>query len=86
VLVEGGGALSGSLFDLGEIDEVHAFIAAKLIGGSEARPPLSGVGIAGMADARHLEAPSIELLDGDVHVFGRVKRPESSANPGGDKN
>ena len=35
ILVEGGGQLLGSLLDLGQIDEVHAFIAPKLIGGSQ---------------------------------------------------
>jgi diaminohydroxyphosphoribosylaminopyrimidine deaminase/5-amino-6-(5-phosphoribosylamino)uracil reductase len=36
ILVEGGGTLLGSLFDAGEIDEVHAFIAPQIIGGREA--------------------------------------------------
>jgi len=45
ILVEGGGVLLGSLLDHGWIDEVHAFIATKLIGGREATAVISGKGI-----------------------------------------
>ena len=45
VLVEGGSQLLGSLFDAGEIDEVHVFIAPKLIGGPAA-PLLPSAGSA----------------------------------------
>ena len=40
VLVEGGGRLLGSLLDARQIDEVHVFIAPKLLGGATARTPL----------------------------------------------
>src|SRR5690606_32147686 len=50
VLVEGGGQALGALFDAKAIDEVHVFIAPKLIGGS-ARAPLAGVGLPTMSHA-----------------------------------
>ena len=34
VLVEGGAGLLGSLFDAGFVDEVHAFVAPKIVGGA----------------------------------------------------
>lgn len=74
VLVEGGGRLLGGLFDLGEIDEVHAFIAPKLIGGEHAPSPLAGLGLARMADARVLTNVRCEILDGDMTIFGRFDR------------
>jgi len=42
VLVEGGGRLLGSLLDAGQIDEVHVFIAPKLVGGGAAASPIGG--------------------------------------------
>ncbi|NLE38383.1 MAG: bifunctional diaminohydroxyphosphoribosylaminopyrimidine deaminase/5-amino-6-(5-phosphoribosylamino)uracil reductase RibD [Pirellulaceae bacterium] len=76
VLVEGGSHVLGSLLDLGQIDEVHAFVAPKLIGGRASPGPLAGEGIAELAAARLLEDLQVESLDGDVHLHGRVLRGE----------
>ena len=73
VLVEGGGQLLGSLFDLGQIDEVHVFLAAKLVGGANAPSPLAGHGLAQMADAHRLDDVRIEQLGEDVHIRGRLE-------------
>ncbi len=72
LLVEGGGELLGVLFDAGMIDEVHAFLAPKLIGGRSAPTPLAGIGLAAMADARGLVNPVIEQLEGDIYIHGRL--------------
>jgi diaminohydroxyphosphoribosylaminopyrimidine deaminase/5-amino-6-(5-phosphoribosylamino)uracil reductase len=74
VLVEGGSGLLGTFFNLNAIDEVHVFIAPKLAGGSTAPSPIGGNGIERMADALSLADISIEELDGDVYVHGRIKR------------
>jgi diaminohydroxyphosphoribosylaminopyrimidine deaminase/5-amino-6-(5-phosphoribosylamino)uracil reductase len=74
VLVEGGGTLLGSLLDLREIDEVHAFIAPKVIGGDTATTPLAGNGLDLMANAMALCEPVVERVGSDVYVHGRVKR------------
>jgi diaminohydroxyphosphoribosylaminopyrimidine deaminase/5-amino-6-(5-phosphoribosylamino)uracil reductase len=74
VLVEGGGRLLGTLFNLQAIDEVHAFIAPKIAGGAAAPSPIGGAGIDRMVDALQLADISIEELDGDVYVHGRVRR------------
>src|SRR5690606_13312151 len=42
LLVEGGSRLLGLLFDQRAIDELHVFIAPKLIGGQEAPSPVGG--------------------------------------------
>ena len=74
VMVEGGGRVLGSLLDARQIDEVHVFIAPKLIGGSQARVPFAGNGIAEMAEVLHIDAPEVETLGGDVYVHGRIKK------------
>ena len=75
VLVEGGGRLTGSLFDARQIDEVHVFIAPKLLGGTWARTPIAGEGIADIAHALELEDPQVQCLGGDLYLHGRVRRP-----------
>ncbi len=73
VLVEGGGRLLGSLFDAGQIDEVHAFIAPKLAGGQAAATAVGGQGVEQMSQARWLTTPTVERLDDDVYVCGRLR-------------
>jgi diaminohydroxyphosphoribosylaminopyrimidine deaminase/5-amino-6-(5-phosphoribosylamino)uracil reductase len=72
VLVEGGSKLFGTLFDMRAIDEVHAFIAPKVVGGISAPPPVAGVGIEHMPRALRLADINIDELGGDVYVHGRV--------------
>jgi len=73
VLVEGGGRLLGSLFDAGEIDEVHVFIAPKLAGGQAAVTAVGGRGVEQMSQARWLQTTIVERLDDDVYLHGRVR-------------
>jgi diaminohydroxyphosphoribosylaminopyrimidine deaminase/5-amino-6-(5-phosphoribosylamino)uracil reductase len=73
LLVEGGNQLLGALFDLSAIDEVHVFIAPKLAGGATARSPIGGSGIEHLADTLQLADITIEELDGDVYVHGRLR-------------
>jgi diaminohydroxyphosphoribosylaminopyrimidine deaminase/5-amino-6-(5-phosphoribosylamino)uracil reductase len=72
VLVEGGGRLLGTLFDLHVVDEVHVFMAPKLIGGDGALSPVGGAGIERMSDSLKLSDITIEELEGDVYVHGRI--------------
>ena len=73
VLVEGGAHLLGSLFDAGLVDEVHAFVAPKIVGGAGPSPAVGGVGVVDPAVAWCLENPVIETLAGDVYVHGHVR-------------
>ena len=45
VLVEGGAAVLGSFHDAGLVDELHVFMAPKLIGGTAALSPVGGLGL-----------------------------------------
>jgi diaminohydroxyphosphoribosylaminopyrimidine deaminase/5-amino-6-(5-phosphoribosylamino)uracil reductase len=72
VLVEGGAGLLGSFFDQGLIDEVHVFIAPKLVGGSQAIGPLGGKGRDLLSAALALREPEVCELGGDIHVHARL--------------
>jgi len=72
VLVEGGGVLLGSLFDLGLVDKVIAFIAPVIIGGAEAKTAVAGRGVDKVADSFRLERVKVEKLGDDLMVSGYV--------------
>lgn len=74
VLIEGGGRLLGSLWDAGLIDEVHVFVAPKLVGGSLAPTPLGGHGLAAVLPSPSLIDVQIDGVDGDVYINGMVDR------------
>jgi diaminohydroxyphosphoribosylaminopyrimidine deaminase / 5-amino-6-(5-phosphoribosylamino)uracil reductase len=73
ILVEGGSTLLGRFLDEGEVDEVHAFVAPKIVGGREAPGPIGAYGIGQIADALKLKSPEIHLLDSDLYIRGRVE-------------
>jgi len=75
VLVEGGGRVLGSFFDAHEIDEVHVFIAPKLIGGTAAAGPIGGRGIEEISAALALDAPQVQQLGPDIYLHGRLIHP-----------
>ena len=72
VLVEGGGVLLGSLFDLGLVDKVVCFIAPIIIGGAGARVPVAGRGIDKVTKALKLKRVSASRLGQDLMVSGYV--------------
>jgi diaminohydroxyphosphoribosylaminopyrimidine deaminase/5-amino-6-(5-phosphoribosylamino)uracil reductase len=75
VLVEGGSAVLGSFFDAGVVDEVHAFIAPKIVGGA-GKSPVGGRGIEQIARAVSLHDCDVQQFEGDVLVHGLVERNE----------
>lgn len=70
VLVEGGSQLLGSFFDARLINEVHSFIAPKLVGGDTALTPIGGVGFDSIPTSISLEDPVTEFLGGDIYIHG----------------
>ena len=73
VLVEGGGTLIGSLFDLGLMDKVLAFIAPIIIGGREAITPVVGKGVESVAEALRLSRVRVERFGDDIMVSGYTR-------------
>lgn len=72
VLLEGGGQLNESFLRRGLVDEVYTFIAPKIIGGSEAKTPVEGSGIAKMSEAIQLKEINCERIGEDILVKGRI--------------
>lgn len=72
VLIEGGATCLGAFHDADAIDEVHVFVAPKIIGGAKAPSPLGGSGSEWIASAKPLSGLTITELDGDIYAHGRV--------------
>ena len=76
LLVEGGSATLGAMLDAGLVDQVQAFIAPALIGGSDAPSPIGGGGAAVMGDAWRLERTTLEAIGADWLITGYPTRQE----------
>jgi diaminohydroxyphosphoribosylaminopyrimidine deaminase/5-amino-6-(5-phosphoribosylamino)uracil reductase len=68
--VEGGATLLGSMFDLGLVDKVIAFIAPMIIGGRDAPTPVAGIGFERMADTLRLERVRWDRFGRDMAITG----------------
>jgi diaminohydroxyphosphoribosylaminopyrimidine deaminase/5-amino-6-(5-phosphoribosylamino)uracil reductase len=73
LLVEGGAAVLGSFLDARLVDEVHVFVAPRLLGGRAALTPVAGLGVERLAEALSLECLHLERIDDDFYLRGRVK-------------
>jgi diaminohydroxyphosphoribosylaminopyrimidine deaminase/5-amino-6-(5-phosphoribosylamino)uracil reductase len=71
VLVEGGANVLGQFFDERLIDEVHVFIASKLIGGA-GPAPIGGQGLERIADALVVNPIQAEALGSDWYFHGKL--------------
>lgn len=74
VLVEGGAAVLGALFDAGLIDEVFAFIAPKIIGGANSKTPVAGEGHEWMSQALSLGDVKWQQIAEDLFLRGRCSK------------
>lgn len=74
VLLEAGGEVLGSFHDHQLIDEVHCFIAPKIVGGVDAPGPVGGSGHEWMGDVAGLVSVEVEQLDDNVYLRGRFPR------------
>lgn len=71
VLVEGGGTLLGALHDGHLIDEIHAYIAPKLVGGRDAITPVAGHGLAAIHDSATWTVQSTQQVEDDFLIIAR---------------
>jgi diaminohydroxyphosphoribosylaminopyrimidine deaminase/5-amino-6-(5-phosphoribosylamino)uracil reductase len=78
VLVEGGSHVLGSFFDAGLIDEIHAFVAPKILGGASAPSAVAGLGHTCIADASQFEV--VEMLRSGDDCLIRARRQTVERN------
>jgi diaminohydroxyphosphoribosylaminopyrimidine deaminase/5-amino-6-(5-phosphoribosylamino)uracil reductase len=74
ILVEGGSEVLGSFFDAGQVDEVWAFIAPRVLGGA-GKSPVAARGKDRLADAMALMDCHWEEIEGDFLVRGITALP-----------
>jgi len=70
VLVEGGAAIAGAFIDAGLVNKVTAFIAPKIIGGSDAPTAIGGKGVELISEALELEHIEVIPRGRDIEVTG----------------
>ncbi|MCE5267091.1 MAG: bifunctional diaminohydroxyphosphoribosylaminopyrimidine deaminase/5-amino-6-(5-phosphoribosylamino)uracil reductase RibD [Planctomycetaceae bacterium] len=81
ILVEGGSRVLGCMLDARTLDEVHVFVAPKLVGGAAAPSPIAGAGIGEMTAALQLDQPEVRQVDGDTYIRARCSAGSSQGSP-----
>ena len=74
MMVEGGAAVFGSLFEERLIDKVLAFVAPIVIGGHGAKNPVEGKGVETLSQATGFTRVKVEMVGSDVLISGYLAR------------
>lgn len=74
ILLEGGSALNFSALQDGIVDQVYQFISPKIIGGTQAKSPVGGIGIERIDDAIQLTNVTTHIFDDDILVIGYTRK------------
>jgi diaminohydroxyphosphoribosylaminopyrimidine deaminase/5-amino-6-(5-phosphoribosylamino)uracil reductase len=72
VLWECGGTLAAKAIADGTIQKVMAFIAPKIIGGTDAPSPVGDLGLTAMTDALQLTQVTTKVVDSDILIEGYI--------------
>lgn len=72
ILLEGGAELNFSALESRVVDEVHTYIAPKILGGN-AKTPVGGKGIENIGDAVMLRPVCITRFDDDIFIESEVR-------------
>lgn len=81
ILLEGGGELNESALQAGIVQEVKVFVAPKLFGGSKAKTPVSGRGVALPGEARMLSLEAISQVGEDLLLEYQVRKEDQGCLP-----
>ena len=77
VLVEAGSGLLGSCFDGCHVDEVHVFVAPKIVGGTGALSPIGGQGMAQVSEDASINGMVVQQFRNDLLIEGRLRSSAS---------
>jgi len=77
VLVEAGSGLLGSFFDGRHVDEVHVFVAPKIVGGTGALSPIGGQGMAQVSEDASINGMVVQQFGNDLLIEGRLRSSPS---------
>ncbi|MFY9616255.1 MAG: dihydrofolate reductase family protein, partial [Candidatus Dormiibacterota bacterium] len=66
ILVEGGGDLAWGMVEGGIVDQIYAFVAPRILGGTDAPTPVDGAGFRRLADALQLDFVSTRRIGADI--------------------
>ncbi len=80
IMVEGGAELAGSMLAARLVDELHAFIAPRLLGPRGRPGAVDWAGPDSPSNAPHIIDPEWELCGKDAHVFGRLRFPDRESD------
>lgn len=72
ILLEGGGNLNFSALQAGIVTKAETYIAPKLFGGTDAKTPVGGMGIALPQDAFRLQNPKVTQIEEDILIEWEV--------------
>ena len=72
LMVEGGSEVLGAFFESGLVNEVWAFLAPMIIGGTDAPGPVGGSGFSTLAQACRLSGITTESIEDDVLIRGYI--------------
>jgi diaminohydroxyphosphoribosylaminopyrimidine deaminase/5-amino-6-(5-phosphoribosylamino)uracil reductase len=82
VMCEGGAELAGSLMAHGSVDELHVFMAPRLLGPRGRPGAVDWAGPDNPADAPHIDPPRWELSGLDAYVWGPLVYPKRPTRVG----
>ena len=80
VLVEGGGGLAAALLRARLVDELHWFVAPRLLGG-DGRPSVGDLGLKSLVESPLLNG-RLGRAGGDLYIRGPVEYPASRGGRG----
>lgn len=71
VFVEGGSQVFGSFIDAKAVNRAYIFIAPKFIGGSQAQPAVSGIGVSKLSQALHFKKMTSKKIGEDILIVAQ---------------